>query len=672
MNERKEITSHKEYLKSVSELQEHDKYYYQENKPKISDFEYDMLVKIVEKYEKDHPDEIEEGSPTRRVEEGKAKGFSQGHHLEPMLSLSNTYSDDELKDFVDRIYKLLNADNKDVLFCAELKMDGTAISLRYEKGRLVRALTRGNGKVGDDVTRNVKTIKSLPLNLTGKDVPDLLEIRAEIYIPIKTFNDLNKKRQELGLDLFANPRNAAAGSLKLLDPKEVSKRGLSIMCYGLAEKSIDISSQFEVHHYLKKHHFPTAREDLFARCKNYQEILDFAKNVEKMRSDLLFEIDGVVIKVDDLKTHKKLGTTGKSPRYAVAYKFASEQAFTKINDITIQVGRTGVLTPVAELEPVKLAGSTIARATLHNQDEIRRKDIRINDYVIIEKGGDVIPKVVSVDVTKRKKDSKIFEMPKNCPICEHDVVHVEGEVAIRCPNKNCYGKNLKKIAFFASKGAMDIENLGEKIIKNLVDKNLVARISDLYTLKEDDLKDLDGFQEKSINNLLASIEKSKSCSMAKFLLALEIPFVGKETAHLLANHIKELENLFSLDFDDLLSIEGIGDKVAKSIIDFFDDEINQDEIKRLIELGVKPKKEKAIIFENHPFFEKSFVLTGEMENFSRNEAADLIKKRGGKTHSSVSKKTNFLLLGKNPGSKYKKAVALGVKILQEEEFEKML
>jgi DNA ligase (NAD+) len=666
----KKIKSEKQYIKLVDELILHDKHYYQDATPKISDYEYDMLIKELEVFEKEHPDLILPNSPTRKVGEGLSLGFKQGKHENPMLSLANTYSEDEINDFIKRVYKLLKTE--DVIFCSELKMDGAAVSLRYVNGKLTRALTRGTGRAGDDITANIKTIKTIPLKLHGKDIPDVLEVRGEVFMHKAVFQRLNQKRQEMGKELWANPRNAAAGSLKLLDSREVAARKLDILFYGIPEGDVKFNSQFHMHGYLKELGLPVAKESHFAKCKNLKEIISFAKKIDSKRKDLSFEIDGIVIKVDDLSTYRKLGSTGKSPRYAVAYKFAPEQAYTKINDITIQVGRTGVLTPVAELEPVKLAGSTISRATLHNQDEIKRKDIRIGDSVIIEKGGDVIPKVVSVDLKKRDKNSKMWKMPKKCPFCGTDTIQRENEVAIRCPSKKCFGKNLRRIAFFASKGAMDIENLGEKIIAQLVDSGLVSRISDLFLLEKEDLAKLEGFKEKSINNLLSSIEKSKKCPLYKFIMGIEIPYVGKETAQLLADYSETIDGLMKLKEDDLLQIEGVGDKVAKSIVDFFNDPINVEEINLLLKNGVDPQKIKKMIISGHDFSGKTFVLTGELEEYTREEASDLIKKRGGKTTGSVSKKTNYLLLGENPGSKYKKAKSLGVEILSESQFKKML
>lgn len=666
---KKTIETQKEYASFVEELLEHDKRYYDERKPVISDYEYDQLFRLVKDFEAKHPDLILPESPTQRVGEALEEGFKKGEHSAPMLSLANTYSKDELSDFIDRVHKLLG--KKEVNFCAELKIDGTAISIQYEKGVLKRALTRGNGRVGDDVTSNIKTIAKLPLKLKG-DVPDLLEVRGEVFMQKTNFQKLNEQREEEGQVCWANPRNAAAGSLKLLDPKEVARRKLDILVYGLVSKDKPVSSQYETHKYLKKLGLPTSEPDHFAKCQTLEEIFTYSDRILQSREKLSFEIDGVVIKVDELNLHERLGVTGKSPRYAVAYKFAPEQAETVIEDITVQVGRTGVLTPVAELKPVHLAGSTISRATLHNQDEIERKDIRIGDTVLIEKGGDVIPKVVLVDIKKRPATSKVWKMPRKCPVCDSDVVHREEEVAVRCPNTSCGGQILRRLIFFASKSALDIEHMGEKVVEQLVKKGFIQHLSDIYVLTETELSELEGFKQKSIQNLLSSIEKSKSCSLQRFILGLGVPFVGAQTAELIANKAGSVDALFDLTTEELIDIEGIGEKVADSFVRFFADPKHIDEVSLLVERGVNPKVVLQKKVEGHKFDGKVFVLTGTLSNYSRDEATCRIKERGGKTSSSVSKKTDYVLVGEDPGSKYEKAKKLNVAILSEEEFTKLL
>ncbi|PIS02688.1 MAG: DNA ligase (NAD(+)) LigA [Chlamydiae bacterium CG10_big_fil_rev_8_21_14_0_10_42_34] len=663
------ITTQRQYIELVEELIEHDKHYYDQTKPVISDYEYDQMMHALIAYEKSHPDHILPNSPTNRIAEAPTVGFEQRKHLFQMMSLNNTYSEEEVGDFVKRVHKLL--EKQKVEFCCELKMDGTSISLRYKKGHLVHAVTRGNGKVGDDVTANIKTIKSVPLKLSGSDFPDVMEVRAEVYMSLATFHTLNERREEEGLERFANPRNAAAGSLKLLDSREVAKRKLNLVAYGIATDPLTVDTQKEVHAALKKWGLPIAKASHLAVCKNLDEIMEFADEILEEREKLPFEIDGIVIKVNELKFHQLLGFTGKAPRFAVAYKFAPEQATTRVNEITVQVGRTGVLTPVAELEPVFLAGSTISRATLHNREELARKDIRVGDMVVIEKAGDVIPQVVKVDFKKRHKDAKVWHMPKHCPICKSDVVHHEGEVAVRCPNPRCGGQKVRRIIYFASKHAMDIEHMGEKVVEQLVEKGLVSRVSDIYLLDEEKLSKLDGFKEKSIDNLLDSIDKSRKCPLSRFIMALGIKYVGTETAELLAEEANDLDTLMEMSEDELIAIEGIGEKTAKAIAAFFKDKGNREEIDLLLRHGIELQKMKKKM-QGHSFEGKVFVLTGALESFSRDEAASLIKERGGKVTGSVSKNTDYVLVGEDPGSKYDKAKKLGVEILSEAQFKKML
>ena len=653
-----------DYRKLCDEIWEHNRLYYVENAPQITDREYDHLLKELEIVEESHPQWIFPGSPSQRVGESLVGGFPVAKHNVPMLSLANSYSDNEVQDFIKRMEKLLH--KKDVLLEAELKLDGIACSVRYEKGTLVRAVTRGNGTEGDEITANVRTIQSLPLQLQG-DYPDLLEVRGEVFMPKQAFADLNKRSSKQ----FVNPRNAAGGSLKLLNPKEVSKRGLAISFYGIAESSKDFESHTDSLHTLMKWGLPVVVQH--TKCHNFDEVMQFAERVEKKRDSLPYEIDGIVIKVDNLAAQKKLGVTGKNYRWAVAYKFAATQAESVIEEITVQVGRTGVLTPVAELTPVFVSGSTISRATLHNEDEVKRKDVRIGDHVFIEKGGDVIPKVVSVITSKRPADSKPWKMPTTCPACQTPVVRSEKEVAVRCPNKSgCPAQELQRIFFFAGKGGMDIENLGKKVVMQMVEFKLINSISDIYRLTAEDLFKLPNFKEKSVNNLLEALETSKEVALDRFLLALGIPFVGAETASLLAQRAGNLDKLFELTEEELLEIEGVGPVVADSVLTFFADEGNLDEIDELLDAGVIPKVTETRQFKEHDFQGKIFVLTGALEHYTRDSAGSLIRERGGKVSGSVSKKTDYLLLGADPGSKYEKAKKLGVALLSEKEFEKLL
>lgn len=661
-----------QYIQLIHQIQRHDRLYYVEARPVITDFEYDQLLQTLEEIEKIHPEWVSLASPTQRVRESTSKGFVQREHKVPMLSLANTYSQEEIEDFIQRVHKGL--DHKPVSFCAELKMDGVAVTARYEKGVFVCGMTRGDGKRGDDVTANLRTIKALPLSLNGKNIPDILEVRGEVFMLKTTFSSLNKQKEAAGQELWANPRNAAAGSLKLLDPAEVAKRKLSIVFYGLAEESaLLIQEQYQCHDLLEELGLPVFAKSHRIKCQNGSEILAFADRIQQERPFLAFDIDGIVIKVNERKYHDLLGTTGKSPRWAVAYKFAPEQAITKILDITVQVGRTGVLTPVAELRPVLLAGSTITRATLHNQEEIERKDIRIGDEVILEKGGDVIPKIVQVVFAKRDPSSTAWHMPEYCPSCGARVMHLESEVAVRCPNTaGCKEQNLRKIVFFASKDAMDIDHLGEKVIEQLVEKGFVKTISDLYSLSKEQLFQLEGFKEKSVLNLLASIDQSKHPTLARLILGLGIKYVGETTADLLAEKAGDIQALAKLSKQELEEIDGVGEKVALAVVEYFQDPSNQAEIALLLEKGVSPKKILRVDCVDHPFYGKQFVLTGSLLQFTRSAATELIKERGGKVSSSVSGNIDYVIAGDEAGSKLDKAKKLKLQILTEEEFIQLL
>jgi len=659
-----------EYEKLVQEIWEHNRRYYVEHNPTLSDQEFDKLLQHLQHIENEHPDWILPSSPTQRVGETLTEGFKTVIHRTPMLSLANTYSQEEISDFIERVLKLTGGATCD--YSCELKMDGIAISAIYENGQFVQGITRGDGKKGDDITSNMKTIRQLPLKLKGDHFPEVLEIKGEVFMSHEVFKSLNEEKMEADEPLWANPRNAAAGSLKLLDPKEVVKRKLSIVFYGLADDpDKTIKTQTNCHDQLKKWGLPTLEYQ--AKAHDTESIWAFTEKVREVRSSLKYDIDGVVIKVDDLKEQKKLGNTAKNPRWAIAYKFAAVQAKTRVLDITVQVGRSGILTPVAELAPVFVSGSTIARATLHNADEVERKGIRIGDLVTIEKGGDVIPKVVSVDVSARSANTIPWHMPAFCPSCHTPVIKVEGEVATRCPNAlNCPEQRLRSLVYFVGKAAMDIDNLGEKVVEQLVKKGFINKPSDIYRLKQEDLYQLDGFKDKSVNNLLSSIEKSKHVSLSRFIMALGIKHVGSTTADLLAQKSGTIEKLQEMGGEDLLLIDGIGGIVAHSVVDYFKEAKNKQEIHDLLALGVNPKEEKVITFHDHLFKDKIFVLTGSLANYTRDAAASLIKARGGKVASSVSAKTDYLLAGEAVGSKFDKAKQLQVTILSEDEFVKLL
>ncbi len=650
------------YFELCKEVERHDYYYFVENSPVISDYDYDLLVKKLESIEKKHPQWVVE-SPTSKVGGGFKGHFRAALHTVPMLSLSNTYSKEELFDFFDRLEKGLGT--RPHVFC-ELKMDGIAVSCVYEKGVFVQGITRGNGIEGEDITENLKTIKTIPQKIPS-DEPRL-EVRGEVYMEKGVFEAINRERALADEELMKNPRNAAGGSLKLLDSAMVAKRKLSIVMYGIGAGYKAFKSQSDAMEQLKSWGFSIGKKSMLAQ--NASQVWEHIDSIEKVRSELPFDIDGVVIKVDQFSEQKELGETGKSPRWAIAYKFAAERKKTVIESITVQVGRTGVITPVAELTPVLLAGSTISRATLHNQDEIERKDIREGDTVVIEKGGDVIPKVVEVDLSKRVEGAKPWKMPKACPSCSQPLTQMESEVAVRCLNHSCPKQKLRHLIFFASKEAMDIDHLGQKIIETLFLQGLVKEASDFYRLKREDLIDLEGFQEKSVNNLLKSIEVSKMRPLGRLILALGIRHVGKISADLIAKTVGTLSSFLNLKRDQLVKMEGIGTIVAESLEDYLSDLKNRKLIEDLEKLGLKPEEKEVI--QDHSFSGKAFVLTGTLENYSRQEAGDLILARGGKVTSSVTKRTDVVLYGKSAGSKLKKAEELGVLLMTEEAFTKAL
>lgn len=666
----KTSVSKHDYDSLCQEIWRHNRLYFVDHAPEISDEAFDHLMTRLKEIEILHPEWVSSNSPTQRVGEMATEGFKSVQHKTPMLSLANTYSKEELADFVSRMVKLTG--KEPLSFSCELKMDGIAVSVLYEKGEFKRGVTRGDGKQGDDITANIKTIESLPLKLYSDAVPETLEVRGEVFMPHKTFEALNEEKSKNGEVLWANPRNAAAGSLKLLSPKEVARRGLNVVFYGIAdETTTSINYQTEVPAYLQALGLPVLHQ--YAKAASLEEIWEFAEKVRKLRSTLPYDIDGIVVKLDDLQDQKEMGTTGKSPRWAVAYKFAAEQAVTRILSITLQVGRTGVLTPVAELEPVFLAGSTISRASLHNQDEIRRKDIRVEDTVVIEKGGDVIPKVVSVKREARPPQSQVWMMPTTCPSCGTPVQHSEDEVAVRCPNHvHCPEQILRRITYFAGKEAFDIENMGEKVVEQLVERGFVKEPSDIFSLKQEALSQLAGFKQKSVQNLLKSIEAARHVSLPRFIMGLGIKYVGIGTAELLAARCGSIEALMQMSFDDLLEIDGVGEKVAGAVIEYFASPYHVGEVYKLLENGVEPQTFKIVKIDDHPFKGKSFVLTGTLNSFSRDQAAALIKERGGKVTDSVSKNTDYILVGTSPGSKLDKAKKLGVSLMEEAEFMKMV
>jgi DNA ligase (NAD+) len=661
---RKEI----EALRNI--IRHHDHLYYVLNKPKISDQEYDKLYRKLKNLEDAHPEFITPDSPTQRVGGKAVEGFPAVKHIVPMLSMDNTYSSEELKEFDERVRK--NLKNEEYEYVVELKFDGVSISLLYENGILTRGATRGDGIEGDDVLNNLKTIRSIPLTFKSgvKKVPKRAEIRGEVYMTKNGLKEINREKVEKGEELFANPRNAAAGSLKLLDPKIVAKRRLDIYIWGMGYcEGMEFKKHMDILNYLKEAHFRVNPH--FKLCKGIEEVIDFCDSWEMKREKLGFDIDGMVVKINDLGQRKRLGVTAKSPRWEIAYKFPAQKALTEIEKIVIQVGRTGAITPVAMLKPVHLSGTTVSKATLHNFDEIARLDVKIGDKVYVEKSGEIIPKVLSVDKKKRTGAEKAFLEPTHCPACRSKLHRAPDEVAIRCENAGCPAQIKERILHFASRDAMDIEGMGDAITNQLVDKGLIKDYGDIYYLKLDDVKDLERMALKSATNLLGAVEKSKSNELRRFIFALGIRHVGEHAARVLASHFNSIEKLSKASIDELTRIREIGPVIAESVNNFFNSKENFTILKKLSEAGltlsVKPLKEKGGKLEG-----KTVVITGALKDFTRSEAEELIRSAGGSASSSVSRSTDFLVAGKEPGSKLNKAKTLGVKIIDEEGFKKMV
>jgi len=657
-----------------SEILKHDYNYYVLAQPVISDREYDLLVKELEKLENENPELITADSPTQRVGKDLTKEFKPVKHKVPMLSLSNTYDEQDLFDFDRRVKESLS-ENEKVEYVVELKIDGASVSINYVNGKLKTAATRGDGSVGEEITNNVKTIRSVPLkidtDLMNKYHLKDFEVRGEVFMRIDDFKILNIEREANGEKLFANPRNSTAGTLKLQDPKIVASRKLNVFLYTLINEDQEPESQEQSLKLLKQLGFNV--NDKFVVCRNIQEVLEVCEKFERIRDTLNYEIDGAVVKVNSVRQQNILGNIAKSPRWAVAYKFKAKQAFTKLLDITWQVGRTGAITPVAELEPVQLAGSTISRATLHNFDEIQRKDIRVGDTVVIEKGGDVIPKIVSVVENERPKKSQPTIPPDKCPICKSKLFKPENEVALYCENPECLAQIKGRLIHFASRGAMDIEGLGEALIDLFVEKGFIKNFSDIYKLKDkrSELIKIERLGEKSIDNLLNAIEKSKTQPFSKVLFAIGIRYVGAGAAQKIADHFNSIDNLITASEEEISSIYEIGPSISKSVKQFFADKKNIRLIEDLKKAGLNFVSEKREI-KKSSFTDKIFVLTGTLSGFSRDEAASRIKALGGKVTSSVSKNTDYVIAGEKAGSKLSKAESFGIKIINESDFLDML
>lgn len=661
--------------KRITELRgkinEANYYYYVLDNPIISDAEYDNLMRELQKLEEEHPGLVTPDSPTQRIGAKPLEQFNTVPHRIPLLSLDNAMNENELREFVSRVRKSLSPDEI-VEFVGEPKIDGLAVELVYENGIFTTGSTRGDGYTGEDITQNLKTIRSIPLKLRENNLPTprILEIRGEVYMNIKDFEKLNKQRLEKGEPLFANPRNAAAGSLRQLDPKITAERPLNIFCYSLGvHEGISFKTHYEFIKTIPKLGFRV--NPMITLCKNAEELINYYHKIESIRENIEYDIDGAVFKVNSFEQQEKLGVRARSPRWAIAGKFKAKQEITQIEKIEASVGRTGAITPVAHLKPVKIGGVTVSHATLHNQDEINRKDIRIGDWVVVQRAGDVIPEVVKVIPERRTGKEIRYHIPDRCPICNGIVRRDEGEAVHRCQNINCPAQIKGRIKHFTSKRAMDIDGIGEKLVDQMVNTGLVKNIADLYFLKKEQVANLDRMADKSAQNIIDAIAQSKNTTLPRFIYALGIRNVGEHTAKILADYFGSLEKLQSASQEELEAIEGIGPVVAKSIKDFFDEEENRKTIKRLLEGGIKIKKPEKLL-ESRKLEGLTFVFTGELNSMTRNEAKEIVENMGGKAASSVSKKTDYVIVGENPGSKYDKARELGVKIVTEEEFRSLI
>jgi DNA ligase (NAD+) len=668
--------NHDYILKKIEELREKIRYhnyrYYVLDDPTITDAEYDQLMKELAKWETKYPQYINSSSPTQRVGIEPVSGFTTVKHIAPMLSLANAFSSEELRSFDQRVKKIIPQQKLE--YVVELKIDGLAITLVYEKGILARGATRGDGVMGEEITSNLKTIKAIPLKLFGENIPPRIEVYGEVYMKKSEFKRLNEKKMKSKENLFANPRNAAAGSVRQLDPRITAQRHLDNFIYRVTfPEGHKFNTHMEVLNYLKKIGFKVNPHTKL--CQDIGEAINYCLQWIEKKEELDYEIDGMVIKVDSLRMREELGSTTRSPRWAIANKFPAQQVTTKVRDIIVQVGRTGALTPVAILDPIRISGSVVQRATLHNEDEIKRKDVRIGDIVLVQKAGEVIPEVVKVIIEKRTGKEKEFVMPAQCPVCGAKVFRTEGEVVSRCNSLTCPAQIKERIRHFASRNAMDIEGLGPAIIDQLVEKDLIKDISDLYFLKRDDLISLERMAEKSADNLLDAIKTSKKKSLANLIYGLGIRYVGVHTSEVITRYYPTLDKFKKVSLEELIEIKEIGPKIAESIILFFKEKENLAIIERLRRAGLNFDQEEEIKRkekETHILDGKQFVLTGTLKDFTRTQAKEIISELGGRVTGSVSKKTDYVVAGEDPGSKYQKAQKLSVPIISEEEFKKIL
>ena len=653
-----------EISKLVSLLNKYSYDYYVEDNPQISDTEYDTLYKQLEKLEKNHPEYILENSPTQRVGDRVLDEFEKITHKVPMLSLSNTFSTEDLRDFDARISKLVP--DHSVEYICELKIDGLAISIKYENGRLASAATRGDGSVGEDVTENIKTIFSIPKVLKDNRT---FEVRGEVYLPRKSFELLNSERESNNEVLFANPRNAAAGSLRQLDSKITAKRRLSAFIYSIVGDD-SIVSQENALNTAKEYNLPVNPN--FKLCKNIDEVIDYINYWTEHKKNLPYDIDGIVIKVNSYSTQEEVGYTQKSPRWATAYKFPEEELATKLLDVELSVGRTGIITPVAILDPIVISGSTVSKASLHNKDIIEELDIHIGDMVVVKKAGEIIPKVVRVVRELRTESSTKYTMPNTCPSCGQQTYTKENDPFTRCKNPDCPDQNIRRIIHFASRDALNIEGLGDKVVTTLYEKGIIAHTIDLFSLEREKLISLDRMGEKSVDNLLNAIENSKQNSLDKVIFALGILNVGKKAGKILAEKYLNLTNLMNATLDELVNLDDVGQITAESILDYLSDENNIKFINDLIKVGMNPQYEVQEVNTDNIFAGKTVVLTGKLVELTRNEAKEYLEKYGAKVTGSVTSKTDLVIAGEKAGSKLAKAEQLGIRVINEEEFANMV
>lgn len=659
-----DAAAQQEIHKLREEIRRHDRLYYIEAAPVISDLEYDKLLKRLAQLEKKHPELITPDSPTQRVGDAPVSELASVKHSQPMLSIDNTYTVEELREFAARTNKLL--DSEPVTWVIEYKIDGVAVSLRYENGLLVQGATRGNGVIGDDVTHNVRTIGDVPLKLLG-DPPPLLEVRGEIYMTNHDLVVLNQEQKEKGGQIYKNTRNLCAGAIRLLDPRICAERKLRFYCHGVgASEGLKAKTHLEFLKEVQEYGIPgTPGVQGF---ESLDDAITFCDDQVERLHELEFEVDGLVLKINRFDQRARLGARSKSPRWVVAYKFEKYEATTRLNEIRVQVGKTGAITPVAELEPVELAGTTVSRASLHNADEIERKDIRVGDVVVVEKAGKVIPHIVRVELHERKTELPKFPFPKKCPECETPAVRDEGGVYIRCPNVECPAQVREKVRYFATRNAMDIEGLGDKLVDQLVANGMVKNVADLYRLTVEQVTDLERMGKKSAENLIKGVEASKDRGLAKLLNALSIRHVGVRVATVIAQRFGSIEAMQAASEEEIANTEGVGEIIAKSVFQFLHDPQNEKVLKDLVELGVKTTEEIVARPTEGPLVGKTVVVTGSLEHFDRNAIQELIVKLGGKASGSVSKKTDFVVAGAEAGSKLEKAQSLGVKVLTEAEF----